>query len=200
VDLSRIDRVLEQQERRGRTNAFIVVSVGRLIAIKNPCVVLEGVLRGVRPTARLSFVGEGPLEEQLRARAESGPSDLSIELTGLVPRELVYKRLARSDLFVSASLSEGLPVAVLEAMACRCPVVLSDIAAHRDSVGDADFIPLIHPNDVSGFATEVSRFQAMSPLERAQIGDCCRALVEKRFSLAATHEQYEAVYRQVSRA
>jgi glycosyltransferase involved in cell wall biosynthesis len=174
------------------------VSVGRLIEIKNPFVVLSSFLEYPCADSRLVFIGEGHLEDDLRAHAPSRPNGVTVDFTGLISRTHVYRKLAEANLFVSASRSEGMPVAILEAMACRCPVVLSDIPPHREIVKDADFIPLIDPDDVPGFASEISRFQEMSPMERARIGDRCRSVIEERFGLALTHENYENVYREVS--
>lgn len=198
VDVSLLDGVTRGSPPRGSGENFTVACVGRLISSKNPFVVLDAFLRGTDLPSRLSFVGEGYLSNRLVERASEARPDARVEFTGLLPRDDVYRALAGADLFVSASLAEGMPMAVLEAMACRCPVVLSDIPSHREILGDADFIPLVRPNDVAGFASQIKRFQAMSPLERARIGDRCRALVEQRFSLATTHERYEAIYRQVS--
>jgi len=120
-----------------------------------------------------------------------------VELTGVLPREKVYEHLAQADLFISASQGEGLPIAVLEAMACRCPVLLSDILPHREIAGSADFIPCVHADDTDGFARELDRFRRMSPSQRAQIGAKCRKLIEAHFSLAAMHKRHEEVYLQV---
>lgn len=200
VDVSLLDRITARAPTRASDGNFTVASVGRLINSKNPFVVLDAFLRGAVEPSRLVFVGEGYLKDRLLERASEPKPDAPVEFTGLLPRDDVYQVLAGADLFVTASLGEGMPMAVLEAMACRCPVILSDIPSHREIVGDADFIPLVRPEDVSGFASQIARFQGMSPSERTRIGDRCRALIEERFSLAATHERYEAVYRQVSRS
>ncbi len=133
----------------------------------------------------------------LTAQIKAACLEKQVELLGLLSREKVYEHLTEADLFISASQGEGLPIAVLEAMACRCPVLLSDIPPHREIAGVADFIPLVHPNDVGGFAHEIARFRRMLPSQRAEIGEKCRKLVEAHFSLTAMHKRYEEVYLQV---
>jgi glycosyltransferase involved in cell wall biosynthesis len=140
------------------------------------------------------FVGEGELAGVLRDRVAEARADDRVELTGPVPRERVYSILDGTDLFVTASFGEGMPVAVLEAMACHCPVVLSDIPPHHEIVADADFIPMFSPDDPEDLAAEIAKFGEMSSEERREIGRRCRELVEARFSLSATHTQYDAIY------
>lgn len=193
ADLVRLDRSRHVFHGVAENKPFTVACVGRLIPIKNPMTVLEAFLK-VRLPAKLVFVGEGELAGVLRERASETKAGASVELAGLVPREQVYGTLDRTDLFVSASLGEGMPVAVLEAMACRCPVVLSDIPPHREIVADADFIPVFPPDDPEALAAQIARFREMTDAERRQIGSRCRELVEARFSLSATHAQYDAIY------
>lgn len=120
-----------------------------------------------------------------------------MELTGLIPREGVYKRLLEADLFVTASRGEGLPIAVLEAMACRLPVILSDIPPHREIAEGVDFIPLIECDDVNGFAREIERFRRMPALERVETGAKCRKHVEEHFPLAKMHRGYAETYEEL---
>jgi len=148
--------------------------------------------------ARLTLLGDGPLAASLADESEAYDLQERITLQGLVARERVYKTLNASSLFVSTSSIEGLPVAVLEAMACRCPVVLSDIPPHREIADRADFIPLVPVGDVEGFAREIREFQQMSPSRRAAIGRQCRQVVETRFDLLSMHRAYEAIYREVA--
>jgi len=197
VDIERVDLLTGGKTSRGEDNHFRVASVGRLIDIKNPLAVLESFKEGGVRTSRLVFIGDGNLRDQIRMRSESLGLTERVELTGPIPRKEVYHQLSRANLFVSASYGEGLPVAVLEAMACCCPVLLSDIAPHQEIAVGVNFIPLVEPNDVVGFARELRRFQSMSNLERSEIGEKCRRLVEDRFSLPAMHKGYEALYRQL---
>jgi glycosyltransferase involved in cell wall biosynthesis len=110
----------------------------------------------------------------------------------------VFQYFALADLFVSASRGEGFPVAVMEAMACRRPVILSDIAPHREIVKDVDFIPLINPDNVAGFASAIKKYREMSVSERATLGEKCRKLIEEQFSLPVMHAGYAAIYSEIT--
>lgn len=83
-------------------------------------------------------------------------------------------------------------------MACRRPVLLSDIPPHREIAEGVDFIPLIKPHDVAGFAQEINKFGKMSGSERAAIGQECRRLVEEHYGLPAMHARYAEVYAQIT--
>jgi glycosyltransferase involved in cell wall biosynthesis len=199
LDIDRVDRSLPgDQERDPEDPDTVVLSVGRLIKMKNPGVLLTAFQRCAHRPSRLVFVGEGALRASLELRIrEAGIAD-RVKLRGLLPRQQVYQELSAADVLVSTSHGEGLPVAVLEAMACRRPVILSDIPPHREIVGDAGFVPLVPPNDVDGFACEIERLLKASPSERKQIGESGRKLVEDRFSLAAMHRGYAEIYRELS--
>jgi glycosyltransferase involved in cell wall biosynthesis len=196
-DLDRIDRIIDSNPEKPQTEHFTVASVGRLISIKNPLTVLSAFQQGGDQASRLVFIGEGDWRDSLMRETQARDLGAQVELTGLIPRERVFAHLLNADVCVSASRGEGLPFAVLEAMACRCPVILSDIEPHREIAAGADFIPLIHPDDVNGFAWEIQRLREMPAAQRAAIGEQCRKLVEDRFSLAAMHRQYEAIYAQL---
>jgi glycosyltransferase involved in cell wall biosynthesis len=65
----------------------------------------------------------------------------------------------------------------MEAMACGRPVILSDIPPHREIAEGVDFIPLIKPDDVSGFAQEINKFSEMPVSERTMIGQNVESLL-----------------------
>ena len=196
VDIDRIDRVATV-ERTSDTGQFAIATVG-LIKIKNPFTVLEAFRQCYDQSSKLVFMGEGNLRPLLVQEVEKSGLQKQVEMTGMIERDSVFEYFVQADLFVSASWGEGLPVAVLEAMACRRPVILSDIPPHREVAEGVDFIPLIKPDDVAGFAREIKKFREMSVSEKAMIGQKCRQLVEERFSLPAMHAGYEEVYAQIT--
>jgi glycosyltransferase involved in cell wall biosynthesis len=201
ADIDRVDRAIAAAPAQREDTRFTVLSVGRLDAVKDPFAVLDAFARSVDRDldGRLVFIGGGRLGTALAARIEGAGVEDRVTLRGLIPREEVFLASAEADLFVSASHGEGLPVAVLEAMAAGCPVVLSDIPPHRELAGDASFIPFVRPGDVEGFATEIRRFRAMSSDERHEIGRQCRAHVITRFTLPIMRAGTDAVYMETAR-
>lgn len=197
VDIDRVDEVLNCRSEYELNSCFTIVAVGRLIEVKNPFRLLAAFQQCGVLDSRLVIIGDGHLRNALTKDTQTFSERQRIEFHGLLPREKVYQHLAMSDLFISTSHVEGMPIAVLEAMACRCPLVLSDIPAHREIAQGVDFIPLVAPNDVKGFAEQIDRFRRMAVNERAEIGQRCRELVEKRFSLSTMLQGYNATYAEV---
>lgn len=177
-----------------------MASVGQLIEGKNPLAVVRCLPAGRRRR------GESPCPDWTGAfarQADSGEQGARVaarvQLTGLIARENVYEHLSSADVFVFASRGEGLPVAVLEAMACRCPVVLSDIPPHREVAAGSDFIPLVAPDDVAGFAREIGRLRELSARERMEIGVECRRVADPLVRLVHGTRAEAALYAEVLR-
>ncbi len=199
LDLARVDRIAAGARQRTRhTGDLTVIAISRLVDIKNPLSVLTAFQESADPTGRLIYIGNGPLRQSLITKSRELHLDNQTEFTGLIPRESVFEHLLNADLFISTSRGEGLPISVLEAMACRCPVLLSDIPPHREIAGRVDFIPLIQPDDVAGFAREIKKFREMPVAERIAVGEKCRKLVEEQFSLSVMHAGYEEVYSEIT--
>ena len=197
VHVERVTRAVRRSRQRENGKAFVVVCVGRLIEIKDPLTVLDAFARAAGPDWRLRFVGDGALRPDLLAEAELRGLGKQVESTGLVPRDAVFEAVGSADLFVSASKGEGLPVAVLEGMACGCPVILSDIPPHREVVEGAPFVPLIALEDPEGLSREMRKVWAAPAAERAEIGARCKRHVEERFGLPVMHAAYERIYEEV---
>lgn len=125
------DRIQTRQIELGLPeNKKIMIASGSLIKRKDPEIIIKAFHLLNRNDIALLFIGSGELEEGLRMQYESA----NILFKGGVKN--VYDYLSQSDYFVSASLSEGLPNSVLEAISMELPVLLSDISSHKEIVGD----------------------------------------------------------------
>jgi len=174
----------------------MVVFTGRLIEAKGLLELLEAwslVLREI-PDAHLCLVGSGPLEAELRRRAALSPLAARVDLVGEVADVRPYLRAASA--FVFPSWAEGLPNALLEAMAMCLPCVASDIGPIRDAMRDGEegfLVPVKAPNKlVVALITILSR-----PELAARLGHAARKRVEAEFSLGREVDYLEALYREL---
>lgn len=167
----------------------VVLYAGRMDAGKN----VETVIRAIAMAAgEVPFValmcGDGPGRRGLeRLARELGIAERVI-FKGYV--ENLWELMRRADAFVTLSRFEGCPNVVLEAMACGCPLVVSDIPAHRELLdeGSARFAG---PDDVVRAAAQLK--------ETLLFGDEARARAAQsrasRQPIAATARLYERLYR-----
>jgi glycosyltransferase involved in cell wall biosynthesis len=138
-----------------RSNRFTLVTVGRLSPAKNQQSLLTALRIATRrvPNLQLLVVGGGALEPQLRRQtAELGLSDQVI-FCGEQRHVAPYLRAA--NLFLLSSVTEGLPLALLEAMACKLPVVVTDVGGMREVVQLSGGGRIVPPGDPSALADAI---------------------------------------------
>jgi glycosyltransferase involved in cell wall biosynthesis len=177
-------------------DAFVVGVVARLTAQKAHHVLLQAFadLRTTHPRARLVVVGSGPREQELRDLATGlGVAD-GVRFTGL-RRDVADLRPA-FDVACLSSVHEGVPVAVLEAMAAGTPVVATDCGALRDLVGDGEHGYLVPVGDAGALADRL-RALADDPALRRRLGAAARGRVSDRFRLEHTARGYEALLQEL---
>jgi glycosyltransferase involved in cell wall biosynthesis len=123
--------------------AWVVGTVGRLVADKDPGLLLRAAAPLLGPDARLVFVGDGPLAPELRALAAAHGIGRWVSLLGA--RQDVPRLLAAFDVFALSSRTEGLPLALLEAMAVGLPIVATAVGGVPDVVRN-DFSAKLVPS------------------------------------------------------
>jgi glycosyltransferase involved in cell wall biosynthesis len=119
-----------------------------------------------------------------------------VHLVGGLAREDVVARLRAADVLLHASLVEGIPNTVLEAMACELPVVASDCGGMREAVTDGVEGFLVAPREVHALAGALARL-ARDPALGRRMGRAGRARVEDAFSPAREREAFLRLYRDV---
>jgi glycosyltransferase involved in cell wall biosynthesis len=133
----------------------LVVAVGRLTANKGPDLLVEAAAR-LAPTHRfrVSLLGDGPMRSTLEARAAALGLD-RLRFEGQVPN--VDERLGDAEIVVRASYTEGLALAVIEAMAAgRCNVV-SDIPPNLELITDGENGLTFRSGDAADLARALGR-------------------------------------------
>ena len=167
-----------------------IVSVGRLAEPKDFPTLVEAVGSLPAGTVHLRVLGDGPLRSQLEAQIAS--LHAPVELVGEVPDVRPY--LADSDLFVLSSRSEGMPLAVLEAMAAGLPVVASDVGGLREIVSESDTGLLVPPGEPGELAAAIGSLAGDEP-RRLAYGAAGHQRAEERFSLPRWREAHLELYR-----
>jgi len=131
----------------------VILSNRKLEAVYNIEQMIRAAPRVIasHPGARFVIQGEGSLREPLTALARSEGVASSVVFEGAVDHDRVPASLARADIFVSCSRSDGASVSLLEAMACGLYPIVSDIEANRSWIGPeggghGDLVPLDDPD------------------------------------------------------
>jgi glycosyltransferase involved in cell wall biosynthesis len=161
VTLIRSDDVVPEIPARSGSAEIELLTVGRIDFEKNPLLLVEALARLERAQPdhfRLRWVGTGPLEEAVRARArELGVLD-RLDLCGYVPYgpELLA-RYRRADIFVHVSLTEGVPQVLLEALACATAIVATDVGGVRESLDGGRAGLLVPPSDLDALVHAIQR-------------------------------------------
>lgn len=147
------------------------------------------ILRDRGAPVRVIAVGQGPLEAEIRAE------HARLGLTGVVDllgeRPDAVRVMSACDAFVLASNNEGLPVALMEAVALGLPVVATDVGGVPEIV-DATSGVLVPPRDPVALADAVAALAA-DPARRAALGAGAQARAD-RFDVGRTVARLEAVY------
>ena len=192
VDVERIDKIREESNYiKAEKLGFTAIYVARLVPLKRHKILLDAV-RSLSDV-RLLFIGTGPLESELRQYVREIGIEERVEFMGLMPREDVFRHLLQADLYVSSSSYEGLPVGVLEAMACGKPCLVSNIEQHREIKDKVS--SLITCDDAPDCWTEkLTLLSAMNQEQLFEIGDYNRRGVKESYSLVEMHKKYNAAY------
>jgi glycosyltransferase involved in cell wall biosynthesis len=139
IDLSRfeniqVDRAAKRREIGVPEDAFLLLSVGELSKRKNHKLVLQALAKIDDPNIHYVIVGKGALQEELQQFAREHQQSDRFHLLGY--RRDIAELYKSADLCCFPSLHEGLPVALMEAMACRLSVACSRIRGNTDLIDE----------------------------------------------------------------
>lgn len=144
------------------------------------------------PGAHFLLVGDGPLRPALQERASALGLKRSLHLVG--SQKDVRGYLAAMDVYMISSDFEGLPVALLEAMATELPVVATRVGGIGEVVIDGETGVVVEPRDVRALVAATVRLLSDAPL-RARMGSASRQRVKMSYAIDRMAAGLEAVWR-----
>ncbi|WP_368074452.1 glycosyltransferase [Antarctobacter heliothermus] len=170
-----------------------VIAIGRFVEKKAPLTTILAFAVAARdlPSAHLNMIGDGPLLAAARALVEELHIGAQVTLHGALPHEQVRALLGRAALFVQHSVTapdgdtEGLPVAILEAMASGIPVVSTRHSGIPDVVRDGETGILVDEHDQDAMACAIEAL-LRDPDRAASMGRLGAPWVRREFSHEAT--------------
>lgn len=195
VDVEKYDMVDINQKNAIREklgiskDSIVFLSVGVLYTRKQTLLMAKTFLNSNIPNAVLLVVGDGVEMDNLKLLAKMNPQ---IILVGKVIDPLQYYHCA--DIFVSASLAEGLPNTVMEAMACGLPCILSDIGPHKEIL---EYEPNAGAMFCTGDYQKLEReFKKSQNWDLKMKSECAHRLVYENLSKYCTAKKYNYLYKQ----
>lgn len=201
LDLTKVTRIwngidLDRFTFRGPSGQPVGISVGRLSAEKDFPTLLHAValVREVIPEFRFLLAGDGPERTRLEALSrELGLNDC-VEFLG--ERRDVPQLLSQASVYAGSSLTEGISLTLLEAMAVGLPIVATRVGGNPEIVIPGETGALVGVRDSEALAREMIAL-CINPYHAEKLGTAGRSRVERHFSIQGMVHDYEELYREL---
>jgi len=201
VDTERFAPILEfhklvlRAEYHYENDTFLMFYAAEFNKNKNQQLLIESLplIKKHVPKIKLVFAGDGPLIEHCKQLSKKLEVEQFVDFLG--QREDIDSLLKMSDIAVASSIREGLPVNIMEAMACGLPIVAVDNRGHRELVS----------HNVNGWLVEKDKIQvadrivqlALNKSMCKQYGAQSRKIILAKYSLNKVLEEKMIVYKNV---
>jgi len=181
---------LEVKKEAGMdVDAPVLISVGRLVYAKAHEVIIASMPAVLKkfPNAKLEIYGEGPLRADLQSQIERLHLSNSVRLLGQA--DDVAARLANADVFILSSRSEGLPIALLEAMSAGLPCIATQVEGVDEVLVEGEHgltVPVENPEALAQAILQLLNV----PEARSKMGAAARLHVSKFYTVDRMCGQY----------
>lgn len=171
-----------------------IAFLGRLTEQKDPLLAVSIAARLASDGHQMEMIGGGEIEAEVRAEISRLGLDGSVSISGAVKREEALAKLRRAEAMLMTSKWEGLPVAVLEAMAIGVPVVAPRVSGIPEIIEDGVDGVLIDSRDPADFAQGVRSLEG----RREAIVAAAREKIARQFLWKDCAEHHLDLYRRLA--
>jgi glycosyltransferase involved in cell wall biosynthesis len=184
-----------RQELGIAPNAFVIGTLSLLRPVKNVAKLMRTFEAAAPSTAHMIVVGDGPDRAGLEAMAAQLKSKSRIHFVGTKPDPVPYYRAM--DVFALSSLTEQMPISVVEAMGVGRPIVSTDVGDLSEMVSNENRPYVVSSRNEEAFAGAIRALAASQEL-RAKIGAANRERCVSRYDQKKMIAAYEMLYRRVA--
>jgi glycosyltransferase involved in cell wall biosynthesis len=202
IDIAAFARVKEcrpvvRRELGIAAGDFVILQAARLQAIKDHATAIRAMARVVasQSDVRLLIAGEGPEASEIDSLIKRMNLGAHVRRLGL--RTDIDRLLGAADAALLSSLSEGIPLALIEAMAASLPVVSTGVGGVPEVVEEGESGLLVGAGDDEAMAERILRL-ARNPALGQQLGQAGRERAEALFSEERMIAEYARMYREMT--
>lgn len=179
----------------GEKKKVVFGSAGRLVAVKDFATLIRAFSRVFKKgkLVELAIYGEGPEKEMLKNVARSEGVAGIVHFPGYKQKEEIYKNI---DVFVMSSLSEGFPLALLEAASCGLPCICTSAGGQVEIIKNDETGIVVPPADVSALS-EAMNWVIDNYDAARQMGEKARTHIAGRFSRERMVEEHVKLYTEI---
>ncbi|MCI5164772.1 MAG: glycosyltransferase [Candidatus Electrothrix sp. GM3_4] len=188
-----IDKQAKRKELGIPAVGPVIGAISRIEKVKGIKYLLQAMPKIINkfPDITLLIVGDGSEKSSLKAEARQLDVEKNVKFTGA--RDDIPEILQVLDIYLLPSLSEGLPMGLLEAMAAGCPVIASDVGGIKSVVTNKETVIIVEPGNVQDLLFAVICSLRKTYLEQSVACEVCSALPEK-YCAEAMMQKYCDLY------
>jgi glycosyltransferase involved in cell wall biosynthesis len=174
--------------------SFVFGTVGRLVPTKGYSYLIDAFTEVKRtiPDAELILIGDGRLKDELAQQAKNTQYSESIHFLGR--RDDITELLKGFDAFVLPSVAEGMPRALLEAMASGLPCIATDVGGIPEIVSDREFASLVPTANPQELAKAMIALAGMTNSERNELAERAKQRVEAKYCHERVINRLQDIY------
>ena len=197
VDLTKYDN---ESSGLNQKDIFEILQIGSLHWKKGQVYLIKAIahLRDQGVSLRLRIIGEGDERTNLEREIKLHNLGSVVELMGAKTQDEVANLLPTADCYVQSSVSEGIPVALMEAMACELPIVATDITGIPELVLNGETGILVPPKNVEALSNALKYIKENPGLAR-QMGKHGRVWVQENFDLTKNVSKLISLFEEYKR-